>query len=222
MILFLLKADNFVNNWHPMADSSTVEIMGFQLTSPILQAVYNGQVPSQFSSPTKQVTSSAMCLPSSSILKGFFDSLYTYFMNPKSFSEPIVEVKIRELIELLLQIDHDNSIANMLGQLFTGPEYKLQDVVHKHLYTNIKLDELAFLCGLSLSTFNRRFKKLYGTSPNQFLNSKRLEKAQQLIESTDDNLTTIAMDCGFDDLSYFSRLFKKYYHCSPSDLRKIR
>ncbi len=140
----LLKSDNFVNNWHALEDSSLVEIMGFQLTSSILQAVYSEQVPSQFSASTNRVSYSALRLPRTPILKGFFDGLYTYFINPESFSQPIVEVKVRELIELLLQTDSDGSIANMLGDLFSGSEYKLQDVVQKHLYSNIKLNELAF------------------------------------------------------------------------------
>lgn len=215
----LMKADNFVNEWHEQTLNQAVEFIGFQLSSQTLQHLYSS-VPDHFSAKKYPPKSSAHALPKNELLANFMLSLQTYMQHPELFSEALISLKLKELIELLVLVDDDGEIHKMLASLFSTKEYKLQEVVQTHLYTPINLDELAFLCGLSLSTFNRRFQQLYGTSPNKYITSRRLERAQALIINTQDSLTHIALECGFDDLSYFSRLFKRHYQCSPSDLRK--
>jgi len=216
----LMKADNFVNSWQRLPEQQTVQFIGFQLSVSLLDKLYPHQVPKAFANTSQVRISSATLLPSSPLLTCYFESLSGYFSQSEKVSETLTALKIQELIELILQLDSKEQLRNALGQLFTDSEFKLQEVVRQHLYNNINIEELAFLCGQSLSTFNRKFKHIYGTSPNQYIICKRLEKAQNLITNSNRSLTNIAYDCGFEDVSYFSRIFKKHYHCSPSDLRK--
>ena len=104
--------------------------------------------------------------------------------------------------------------------MFKANEYKLQEVIQAHLFDDLNLEDLAFLTGLSLSSFKRKFSAVYGTSPNKYIISKRLEKAQLLLRTTDLRISEIAYECGYSDVGYFTKTFQKYYNCSPSNFRE--
>ena len=128
-------------------------------------------------------------------------------------------LKIRELLHLLVENDQNGAIKGILGELFNTSEYVFKDVIQAHLFEDLNLDDLAFFTGLSLSPFKRKFSTVYGTSPNKYITSKRLEKAQTLLRTSDLRISEVAYDCGFNDLGYFSKSFKNYYNLSPSDYR---
>ncbi len=90
----------------------------------------------------------------------------------------------------------------------------------QNIFEDLNTEDLAFLCAMSVSSFKRKFQEVFGTSPNKYITSKRLDKAQSLLRTTTLTISEIAYDCGFSDVSYFSKTFKKYYNSTPSDLRK--
>ena len=63
------------------------------------------------------------------------------------------------------------------------------------------------------------FKKQVGRSFHDYLNRRRLYRARMLLEQTTDSVLTIATRVGFNNVTYFNRLFKEYYGMSPSQLR---
>ena len=63
------------------------------------------------------------------------------------------------------------------------------------------------------------FKKVMGTSFIDYLNEYRLSMASRLLLTTSDNILEIAAECGYDNLSYFNRLFKKKFGVTPSAYR---
>jgi AraC-like DNA-binding protein len=96
----------------------------------------------------------------------------------------------------------------------------------RHLVANhrdtVRLDELLALTGLSRSSFARQFKQHSGRSFSEFLNGLRLEAAcRELLESGRPVLD-IAMGAGFTQVSFFNRLFRRTYGCSPSAFRTTR
>ena len=58
-------------------------------------------------------------------------------------------------------------------------------------------------------------------SPGKYLKSKRLEKAEELLKSTELRISEIAYDLGFEDMGYFSKSFTSVYKHSPSEYRKL-
>ena len=64
------------------------------------------------------------------------------------------------------------------------------------------------------------FKETMGMSFTQYLNDYRLNIAGQTLRSTTDNISDIAQNTGFDNLSYFTRMFKKKYGMTPGEYRK--
>lgn len=63
------------------------------------------------------------------------------------------------------------------------------------------------------------FKKSMGTSFIDYLNDYRLSASARMLLSSDDNIIDIAAACGYDNLSYYNRIFKRKYHVTPSRYR---
>jgi len=78
---------------------------------------------------------------------------------------------------------------------------------------------LAKLSNLSLSSFKREFKKTYNDSPQSYINTKRLKKAQTLLLNTNLAIGEIAFDIGFNNPQCFTHLFTKNTGIAPSDFR---
>ena len=99
---------------------------------------------------------------------------------------------------------------------------KIKDII-KYIEENyrkaISIDEIAAVCNFSASHFMKYFKKVMGRSFVDYLNDYRLSMASRLLLSSTDSILEIATDCGYENLSYFNRLFKKKYGITPSAYR---
>lgn len=95
----------------------------------------------------------------------------------------------------------------------------LLDYIHSHLKEKITIGDLAKSASISKTEVIRCFKAIMGQSPINYLNDYRLKKASYLLVNSEKNVQEIAEECGFDDNSYFSKLFKRKYHVTPHDYR---
>ena len=84
-----------------------------------------------------------------------------------------------------------------------------------HYSDKLKLKEAARKFGVHPNYLTRIFREKYDIAPKQYLLHLKLEKACQLLRSTDLPVATIAGSMGFDDAMAFSKLFKKTYGCTP-------
>jgi AraC-like DNA-binding protein len=85
---------------------------------------------------------------------------------------------------------------------------------------NLKLEEYAKLCHRSLSKFKRDFFNHYNTTPGKWLLERRVSHATQLLLNGNQNITHVAFESGFEDVSHFSRVFKKKHGLSPRNYLK--
>lgn len=92
--------------------------------------------------------------------------------------------------------------------------------LREHYAEPITLAELAKASGLSEKYFGEYFKNVTGQPPVRYLNEYRVERAAEQLVSEDKTVTEIALGCGFNDLSYFIKSFRKQYGASPSSYRK--
>ena len=92
-------------------------------------------------------------------------------------------------------------------------------LINKHKFEKISLDELADCCHCSRSSFEKKFRRVFGTPPGQYLLNLRLSAAESMLRETDDSCDQIAETCGFANQFIFSRLFSKRYGISPRDYR---
>lgn len=84
-----------------------------------------------------------------------------------------------------------------------------------------QLGDLAAAAGVSRFHFLRQFRKLVGTSPNQFLIALRLRAVAQRLEESAVSITEIALDAGFNDISHFNHLFRRAFAMSPGRWRRL-
>ncbi len=98
---------------------------------------------------------------------------------------------------------------------------RVRDLIQREL-TNPKLSIpfMAEQLGLSRSKLYRKIMAVSGQSPGQLINEVRLEKAAKLLENRTGNVSQIAYECGFNTLSYFSKIFQERFSKTPSDYMK--
>ncbi len=94
--------------------------------------------------------------------------------------------------------------------------------ISKNYDKKMTSEDMAAVCFMNKSNFCRFFKKCLGKSPIEFLNDYRIEKACELLAETDKTITEIAFSTGFEDINYFSRIFKAGKHITPTAYRKLR
>ena len=97
----------------------------------------------------------------------------------------------------------------------------LLDFIEEHYGEKITVQEAAERCYYSQSHFMKYFRQYMGISFVEYLNSYRLFRAAGLLRTTDQPVTRIAQSCGFDNLSYFNRLFRRMYQMTPVQYRTV-
>lgn len=102
-------------------------------------------------------------------------------------------------------------------QLIPDWLYKLDiEMSKRHNYIQ-GLQRLMELCNYSQTHVIRSFQKYYKMSPTEYINSKRMVYACELILSNKYSITEICYQCGFNNLSHFYNVFHSIYHCTPKD-----
>lgn len=84
----------------------------------------------------------------------------------------------------------------------------------------LTLDQLSKAAGMSPKYFCRFFQEMTHKSPFDYLNNYRIERACYQLLSTEDTITDISFSCGFNDLSYFIKIFKRYKGITPAKYRR--
>jgi AraC family transcriptional regulator of arabinose operon len=122
------------------------------------------------------------------------------------------------LEEALLWCDTENPLSE---QARMHPKVRAaMDFLSRNLAAKVTLDDAASACGLSVSRLSHLFREQVGTTPQQFLERLRLDRARQLLELTGRSVASVAAEVGFDSPFYFSSRFKKHTGFSPRDYRR--
>jgi PAS domain S-box-containing protein len=103
-----------------------------------------------------------------------------------------------------------------------GPYQRMSDVVRfigEHYDRKISVAQLADLAHLSPSQFNRQFTKLFSMTPARYIMRVRINASCSLLTRTDQDLTSIALRCGFHDASHFVKQFKSLIGMTPGEYR---
>lgn len=99
------------------------------------------------------------------------------------------------------------------------PFEKAVSYIENNYGGHISLEKLSVIAGMSRKYFSEYFKKVSGKGVTEFLNCYRIERAAEMLALTDSPVTEIALDCGFNDLSYFIKTFKKQKNTTPAKYR---
>jgi YesN/AraC family two-component response regulator len=129
---------------------------------------------------------------------------------------------VKELTEILHAI-----VDRMAGKIFSfqGIRHssalrKAERYIWEHYTRKISLQEIAGVSGLSAPYFSTIFKEEMGENLSYYLNRLRVEKAATMLVETELSLSEIASACGFEDQSWFSKIFKGFTGLSPGKYRE--
>jgi AraC family transcriptional regulator len=89
-------------------------------------------------------------------------------------------------------------------------------------WSNVRLADLAGVCGMPLTIFKRAFRKQFGKSPHQWRLAAKVEHARKLLEYTRMPLAEIAFKCGFSDQAHLTRIFSRFMDLTPGAYRRAR
>ena len=196
---------------------NTIEVYAVHLYPDLLKEIYKDTVPSLVKhKPAAQYVKK---IARKSVINHFIDSLIFYFENPDLVNPELLVLKIKELILLLLQADNSETLAELMANLFSPRQANLKDVIQNHLFSNFSVNELAKLAGHSLSSFKRAFQSIYNDTPANYLRTKKIEKAMDLLIESDYSVSEICFRIGLDDTSNFTKMFKKHTKQTPLTFR---
>jgi AraC-like DNA-binding protein len=99
------------------------------------------------------------------------------------------------------------------------PLRKAESYIRENYTRKVSLKEVAEVSGLSAPYFSTVFKEEMGENLSSYLNRLRVDRAAELLLDTDLSLSEIAGSCGFEDQSWFSKIFKSYTGLSPGRYR---
>lgn len=136
-------------------------------------------------------------------LRGELIRLYIYLIRSCAVQEQPCDPNDREI---------DESSAQKLHQILT--------YLKENYQYNLSMKEVADICGMSYSSFSRFFKKVTNRNFNEYLLEMRLNYAQKKLLQSEESITNIAMECGFDYTSYFIKQFKKKNGITPKEYQK--
>ncbi len=130
------------------------------------------------------------------------------------------DLSLKELLIRLVQSQHLEQVYTESSEIQnqTRLHYVL-NYISGHLTDGIVVNELSKKAYMSRNLFFKWFKEQVGITPLEFINNERIKMAKQLLKDTRTSITTVSLQCGFTDVNYFVRLFKKTEGITPAVYR---
>lgn len=188
----------------------------------LLRLVFEGAKPTLWKELEIPVTQYVVQSAAGQLVKSYFEGIARLFDHSKALTDTLLKLKLQEIILLLLQTDNGENVRNIIKSLFSERTFTFRELVNAHIFTSATIEDLAVLTNCSLSTFKRRFKQIYNTAPGKYISEKRIEKVAHLLKVSDDAISSIGYESGFDSPEHLSRAFKKKFGLSPSEYRLNR
>ncbi len=137
-------------------------------------------------------------------------------LSPSAYMEThaILEILISRFIKDMNTQSTKSNVKKEFGMVL--------NYIHENLHENLTVKQLADFCHLNTDYFSRVFNESFGMRPNKYIQSKRIERAQLLLLSTNNSLKQIAEKVGLENLSYFNRIFKGHTGVTPGIFREER
>ena len=158
--------------------------------------------------------------PATAEIRELILSIEKEFEVKKPEHELMIKVDILKILVTAIRSYNyvkDNACAFTIRQQSLYNLEKAMDYIDKNLTENISLDNLAKNANMSRTYFCTVFKKLNGISPWDYITIKRVEKAIELLKTTNLTMLELALKCGFNNTANFNRAFKKVTSKVPSD-----
>lgn len=128
------------------------------------------------------------------------------------------DLALKELVIRMVQSQH---LKQVYTETALNPNrsrlHYILDYIREHLTEPIQIDQLSRKAYLNRNIFFKSFKEQFGITPLEYINRERLRIAKQLLSDPGNSIKNISLQCGFSDVNYFVRLFKKKEGITPGD-----
>jgi len=135
----------------------------------------------------------------------------------RTLIKKLTEVIFIQAIRVFLENNNNSNILNLINDQQISRSI---DAIHSSPEKKWTLNDLALVAGLSRTVYSKRFKKISGMTPHNYLTSWRMEMARNLILNTDKSTGEIAETVGYQADEHFQKAFKKENGLTPSRYRK--
>ena len=205
----------FETNETQREKSGEVEVIAILLYPAIVEEIFNFDLSTSDYSLNYDLKQVVL----DQLLTNYMESIRILLENPELADESIIETKLKEFVLLITKSQNIPSQLDFLSGLFSPLNISFKSTIKHNLYANLSIDELAHLCHMSTSSFKRKFKEVYGESPKKYISAKKIEKAAQLLKTSDHRISDIAWDVGFESVATFNRNFTNTFGISPTAYR---
>lgn len=152
-------------------------------------------------------------------IRNYITSLKLIQKKTASFSDKIIELKFEELMLHLIEAYPNEILSFQTKNEEEYSDFEIRKAVELNITNNLTLEELAFLCHTSVSTFKRKFIKRYNETPSRYFLKKKMEIAKSLLLQNEIP-SEIFYKVGYENHSSFSQSFKQVYGISPKEFQR--
>jgi len=157
-------------------------------------------------------------------IKETLDNIISEYENKQIGYEIAIKSSIYRLLVLLMR--------NHVQLILTPKEYNARirnferfnqvlQYIEDHYTEDLNIDMFCKMINISRFYFCRLFKQLTGKTLSEYVNYVRINKAEKILKETTYNVSETSMMVGFDNVNYFSRLYKRYKKMPPSSVHKV-
>lgn len=161
-----------------------------------------------------KVTSPYLVCEYDSFIHQFVHGLQLIEALPQQLQQALLVIKLEEILLYLVHKKSPQFLQGLLSNTYQSDAH-LATVVQNNRHNILSVQELAFLCNMSISTFKRSFEKAYNTTPQRWFQAQRLEYALQLLQKQKNRPSDIYNLVGFENLSSFTKAFRDKYSITP-------
>jgi len=153
------------------------------------------------------------------VIKNYITSLKLLHSKQTLISDQILAVKFEELMLYLLEKYPNEILSFQTESQEDQSNLKIKKAVEMNITNNLTLEELAFLCDTSVSTFKRKFLKIYNDIPSKYFTRQKMKIAQLLLLENQ-NPSEVFYKIGYESHSSFSQAFKQTCGMSPKEFQE--
>lgn len=226
--IFIFSSNEYHNitDIFEFGDQKELQILNIQFAPAFIYTASNSKDTSYMNIFLNRTAQFRNLLTRENPYTAYIQQLFLHIKQECEEKKPCYHEEVRNsVISILIRIFRNYHYAN-LDQPTTTIYADIQGLqrsiafINENFCDQITLDDIAQASNISKFHFIRLFKSSYNMTVWEYINIKRIDKASYLLGSTNENITSIAMKCGFNSPTNFNRIFKKVTGCVPREYRK--
>jgi AraC family transcriptional regulator, exoenzyme S synthesis regulatory protein ExsA len=176
---------------------------------------------SKFNQNSKYLDREVYIFERDELINNFINSIFQLIEINKTIPPELAQIKFEEILLYLIQKNSSSFMAFLNNILDNPQEIDFRTKIETEPLNKLTLDEMAFLCNMSLSAFKRHFVKSYGEPPQKWFDKKRLQFAYDLLKSNKKKASDLYLELGYSSLSSFSVAFSRMYGIPPTKVKQL-